>query len=110
MQGESMRAMQNGPVLLELASAFNDPIVREADIHSSECTPAPQPPIVSSECLKKGSDEWLFFRTQTAPYEHLFKLQPADFDRTPFCLVSNKLTPVGHNAWPETLVTRVRAM
>lgn len=40
-------------------------------------------------------------------YEHLFNLQPADFDRTPFCSVSNKLTPVGHNAWPETCVTRV---
>lgn len=105
-----MRAMQNWPVLLELASAFNDSIVREADIRSSECTRARQPPIVSSECLKKGSDEWLFFHTQTTPYEHLFKLQPADFARMPFCLVSNKLTPVGHNASPETLVTRVRTM
>lgn len=66
-QGESMRAMHNWPVLLELASAFNDSIVREADIHSSECTPARQTPIVSSEWSKKGSDEWLFFRTQTAP-------------------------------------------
>lgn len=66
-EGESMRAMHNWPVLLGLASAFNDSIVREAAIRSSECTPARQTPIVSSELLKKGSDEWLFFRTQTAP-------------------------------------------
>lgn len=62
-----MRAKHNRPVLLELASAFNDSIVHEADIHSSECTLARQTLIVSSEWLKKGSDEWLFFRTQTAP-------------------------------------------
>lgn len=61
-----MRGRHSRPVLLKLASAFNDSIVREADIHSSECTPARQTPIVSSEWSKKGSDEWLFFRTQTA--------------------------------------------
>lgn len=66
MEGESMRAMHNWPVLLKLASAFNDSIVREADIHSSECTSAQQTPIVSSEWLKKGLDEWLFFHTETA--------------------------------------------
>lgn len=66
MEGESMRATHNWPVLLKLASAYNDSIVHEADIHSSECTPARQTPIVSSEWSKKGSDECLFFRTQTA--------------------------------------------
>lgn len=93
-----------GPVLLELASAFNDSIVREADIRSSECTPGQQTPIVSSV-------GWMaVFPYTNGPYEHLFKLQPADFDRMPFGFVSNKLTPVRHKGSPETLVTRVRNM
>lgn len=50
------------------------------------------------------------FPYTNGPYEHLFKLQPADFDGMLFCFVSNRLTPVGHNASPETLVTCVRSM
>lgn len=50
------------------------------------------------------------FPYTNGPYEHLFRLPPADFDRMPFCFVSNKLTPVGHNASSETLVTRVPNM
>lgn len=61
-----MRGRHSRPVLLKLASVFNDSIVHEVDIHSSECTPARQTTIVSSEWSKKSSDEWLFSRTQTA--------------------------------------------
>lgn len=37
-------------------------------------------------------------------YEHLFNLQPADFDGT-HCFVSDKLTSVTHNAVPLIYMT-----
>lgn len=51
---ESMREMHNCLVLLKLLCAFNDPIVREADRRSSECTLAQQTLIVLLEWSKEG--------------------------------------------------------
>lgn len=51
---KSMGAMHNCLVLLKLLRAFNDPIVCEADRHSSECTLARQTLIVLLEGSKEG--------------------------------------------------------
>lgn len=61
---KSVRVMHNCLVLRKLLCAFNDPIVYEADRHSSECTTAQQTLIVSPEGVERGLNECLFFCTQ----------------------------------------------
>lgn len=51
---KSVREMQNCLVLLKLLCEFNEPIVCEADRHSSECTLAQQTLIVPVEGSKAG--------------------------------------------------------
>lgn len=56
--------MHNCLVLLKLLCAFNDPIVCEADRHSSECMLVQQTLDCFMRVVETGLDEWLFFCTQ----------------------------------------------
>lgn len=107
--GARGRKMHHRLVLLKLAWSFKDPIVRGADRQAVQSVCWPNKHRLFRRSGGKRPGWMLVFLHTNDHYEHLFNLQPADFDGPPPLLCQQQTDALSRTMSPLRHAWRIRA-